>query len=397
MAFRIHDSILRGEIDNRRKGTVTGKIWLAERNEPLLLELKGNACRDLAGCLLEFRNRKSAAPDPQLHALATRQSGSVGDLTASRKIRVHDIPVAEAYAMAKRGDKAPERLANCLYIEWFSEANGRVVIEAVDYELKISPPEWEFTADDETARAEQAAAGLTNLMDRLTAAIEHHKRGQKDPEEAWDEFDYEKFLKESDARTEKYGELLEKFANDPDADAKIDEAMGWNKNPPDPQRIAELNEMLEEALENYPYAEPPPDPQSEGIDWIRTDNGDIAHPLQHRCSERAVKYWRKADELGLGDWNDNDLAQFISEFQITGAKLAGALNNFARGQDTTDPGFTIALLKRALSHLHLSQAGLEAVARKKLLPENTVTDAREDLFEIREAILRLMTGLRSQN
>ena len=56
MAFRIHDSVVRGQIDNRVKGIVRGKVWLENRAEPLTLELKGNAHRDLAGCLLTFTN-----------------------------------------------------------------------------------------------------------------------------------------------------------------------------------------------------------------------------------------------------------------------------------------------------------------------------------------------------
>jgi hypothetical protein len=52
MAFRIHDSVVRGEIDNRTKGIVRGKIWVEGRVKPIVLELKGNAlarpCRLLA-------------------------------------------------------------------------------------------------------------------------------------------------------------------------------------------------------------------------------------------------------------------------------------------------------------------------------------------------------------
>jgi hypothetical protein len=47
-----------------------------------------------------------------------------------------------------------------------------------------------------------------------------------------------------------------------------------------------------------------------------------------------------------------------------------------------------------LDHLHKSQAGLEAVAPKKLLPEAMVKEARQELFEIRESILKLMDELR---
>jgi hypothetical protein len=56
MAFRIHDSVVCGEIDNRVKGAVGGKIWLNGRPEPITLELRGNAYPDLAGCLLTFVN-----------------------------------------------------------------------------------------------------------------------------------------------------------------------------------------------------------------------------------------------------------------------------------------------------------------------------------------------------
>jgi hypothetical protein len=90
------------------------------------------------------------------------------------------------------------------------------------------------------------------------------------------------------------------------------------------------------------------------------------------------------------------LGQFIFEFQTTGAKLAGALNSIARGEGFTDAAFTVAYLKRALDHLHKSQAGLEAVAPKKLLPESMVEEARKELFAIREGILRLMDEFRGR-
>src|SRR6476646_5587169 len=49
MAFRIHDSVVRGEIDNRTKGIISGKIWVEGRDQPVILNLKGNAHPDLAG------------------------------------------------------------------------------------------------------------------------------------------------------------------------------------------------------------------------------------------------------------------------------------------------------------------------------------------------------------
>ena len=399
MAFRIHDSVARGEIDNRVKGIVRGRIWIEGRAEPVVLELKGNAWPDLAGCLLTFTNPQKRIPHADLDVLDPLQRGSIGDLTASRKVRVFDVPLEEALAMSRRKEKPPEHMANCLYLEWFSEANGRVVVESADYELTISAPEWRLTPEEDEERAKQAAAGMADFMGKLTEAIQQQQRGQKDPEEEWDEHDYEKFLKESDARTDKYMELLDKYGDSEEAEEKIAKEMGWLRElteeeaEQERQRIEEMNAACEEAL-NEP--EPELDPHREGIDWIRTEEGYLHHPLQHRCSESAVKYWRLADELGLDKTGDKDLEQFIFEFQTTGVKLGGALGGLARGQGFTDEAFTVAYLKRALDHLHKAQAGLEAVALRKLLSEPTIAEARKELFEIREGILRLMDEFRGR-
>ena len=60
MAWRIAKSVVKGEIDNRARGTVTGKIWLLGREDPLTFSLSGNCWRDLAGFQFVFTN-----PDPQ--------------------------------------------------------------------------------------------------------------------------------------------------------------------------------------------------------------------------------------------------------------------------------------------------------------------------------------------
>ena len=80
-------------------------------------------------------------------------------------------------------------------------------------------------------------------------------------------------------------------------------------------------------------------------------------------------------------------------------KLAGALNGIAQDRCPPEPAFTVAYLKRALSHLHKSQAALERLAkrRKKLLPEKLVAAARKELFAIREEILKLMDEFRGRS
>ena len=61
--------------------------------------------------------------------------------------------------MSKREAKPPEHMANSLYLEWFSEANGRVVIESADYELTISAPEWRMTPEEDEAARETGRRG----------------------------------------------------------------------------------------------------------------------------------------------------------------------------------------------------------------------------------------------
>jgi hypothetical protein len=399
MAFRIKDNVVRGEIDNRVKGRVRGRLWLDGLDEPVKLDLKGNACPDLAGCLLKFKNPAKTFPMRKKPKFNRLQRGKIGNLSASQKVRVFTIPDEEAFAMLDRGKKPPERTANALYLEWFSEGNGRVVIESANFELSISAPEWRLTPAEEKQRAQDAEAGWKMFSKQLNEALEKQKSGQKDPEAEWDEHDYEKFMKECDARTDKYMELQEKYGDSPEAEEKIAKEMGWLRELTqeeaelEQQRIEEMNRICEEAANEPP---PEPEPHREGIDWIRTARGDIRHPLQHRCSESAIKFWHQADELGLEKLEDEDLGQFIFEFQTTGVKLGGALAGIAEGRESRDDAFTIAYLKRALAHLHKAQAGLEAVAPKKLLPKPMLSEARKELFEIREGILKLMDEFRGR-
>ena len=399
MAFRIHDSVVRGEIDNRVKGIVRGKIWIEGRAEPVVLELKGNAHPDLAGCLLTFTNPLGRFPHPHLEALHPFQRGNIGDLTASRKVRVPAVPMEQFLNWPKGNGRPPTRWANCLYLEWFSEYNGRVVIESADFELTISAPEWRLTAAEENQRARDAEAGWAMFSKQLNDALENLKRGQKDPEAEWDEHDYEKLMKESDARTDKYMELLEKYGDSDEAEEKIAKEMGWLKEQTpeeaeeEDKRIEEMNRACEEALNEPP---PEPEPHREGIDWIRDQHGRIHHPLQHRCTESSMIIWKQLDQLGLKKSGDDDLQQFIGEWLTTGAKLAGALHGIAENRGSAEPAFIVACLKRALNHLHKSQAGLEAVAPKKLLPVKTIAGARKELFEIREGILKLMDEFRGR-
>lgn len=168
MAWRIDEQVIRGEIDNRNKGRVTGRIWIVDRDQPLELDLSGNPWADLAGHKLVFRNpHPKSAP---LDNFATRQQGAVGDITASRKVKIPDCSEEELMKCYEERRPFPWHWANSLYLEWFSQTNGRVVIESGNFELEIdAEPAWMIDAAEEEEQRIRNAEALTDFMNRLGA------------------------------------------------------------------------------------------------------------------------------------------------------------------------------------------------------------------------------------
>jgi hypothetical protein len=398
MAFRIHDSVVRGEIDNREKGAVRGRVWVHGRSEPVILQLAGNAHPDLAGCLLKFENPLKTTPHPTLDSLHPLQRGTIGDLTASRRVRVFDLPLEEAMAMIRLGEKPPEHMANSLYLEWFSEANGRVVIESADYQLDISPPLWRLTPEEEIQRAEAAAAGFAGFMEKLTEAVEEARFTAPD-DRPMNEFDWEKAFRESDALTDKVIELQQKYGDDPDFEEILAREMGWDDTgAEDPAPGQEAEWGVDEANRICAEAESlEPNPSTEGVDWVRDDRGEIRHPLELRIHDAGLAMWDWCEQRGLlGNEGDADLEGMIFQFQSCGAKCAGVLGGLAYEEEVREPGFIVAGLKRALALLNGSLEATGRVESKRLLPGETLGPFRKELFSVREEIMALMQRFREE-
>jgi hypothetical protein len=399
MAWRLNKTVIKGEIDNRTRGRVTGRVWLVGRTDPLVLNLKGNTYRDIAGRLMTFTN-PSPQPEDAID-LNGDQAGTVGDITGSRKVRVPDVPIEEMMRLSKEGKKFPEHLGNAVYIEWFSKANGRVVIESADYQLEISEPEWEMTKAQETKQIEAYAHAIRDYLDQVADAIDTDAEEEEEPEDdqPMDEFQWEKFLKESDARTDKYGKLLDKYEGHPDQQKIVAREMGWTwleeaLDADERGKLKDDDKKEDEPFEDEPELEP--NPLTEGVDWIRDKDGHPKHPLVVRTVEVAMAMWHKCDEKGLlGEEGDKDVQDMLFEAQMTGAKLAGALNSLCYDHHR-DSGFLVAYLKRALNYLHKALAFVDKVAAKSLVPADLLQQYKTDLFGIREEILKLMERYRRQ-
>jgi hypothetical protein len=167
MALRIHQSVIRGEIDNRKRDRVRGSIFLMGRDEPIVLALSGNCLRDLAGCVVRFENPRPVVAEPGGMKLRNYQHGVAGEMTASRKVRVFDVSVEEPLRLTKGGTAPPEHLGSAFYIEWFSEAKGRVVIESTDYKIDISTPDWTLSQAEEHAQIAATLEALRAWLERI--------------------------------------------------------------------------------------------------------------------------------------------------------------------------------------------------------------------------------------
>jgi hypothetical protein len=403
MAFRIRFHVTRGELDNRERGRVVGRIWLKGMDEPLELDLKGNMCADIAGCLLTFHHTAETHEIPASHAPFREQAGTAGDMTASRKVRVPDLPMPEYYEACKRGEKPPEHMGNCLYLEWYSERNGRIVLETTDFECTVSEPAWLMTPEEEADRATEAAKGFGDFLGKLSEAVDKARSKTPWDKVEWDEFDHERLLRESDARADKYAELLDKYGDSDDMQDIIRKEMGWDCDDgeeTDPEWAAERAEIfraIDEASAAGELEEPAPDPATEGVDWIRTEDGDLRHPLQHRVFEGAMEFWHKVDALADEVSGDGDLQSLVFNYQTTGVKLAGALNGLAHGRSGEEFGHVIARMKRALAFLHEAQAAHSRVVEKGLLAEEDSAKLIGELFAVRGEILALMEEFRKRS
>lgn len=161
MAWRIDEHLLRGEIDNRTRGRVTGTLWFLGVAEPVVLDLHGDCAPDLAGCTLSIQNTEPVAG--LRDGFSTDQRGHVGDITASQRVKVPEMPIEEFI----RTKNAPWHWANALYLEWFSPRNGRVVIQTTKYKLRISPPAWTMTAEEYRLSREASAADYQSELEKM--------------------------------------------------------------------------------------------------------------------------------------------------------------------------------------------------------------------------------------
>lgn len=403
MAFRLHDQFLRGEIDNRTKGKVTGTLWFVNRPEPVLLELEGNCWRDLAGRLIRITNTK---PLPgNLEGLSSRQHGRVGDMTASRKVRVPEVSIEE---MMRSKGNYPWHWGNCVYLEWFSLFNGRVVLESVDYRVEVVGwPAWEMTGAEEQSQLVKNQESMVSFMDLAAEALE------KGAVEIDDLIEQDAATSSVEADADAHDAKMNKFHDR--VEARL-HALGDSATPEDHERIMD-EEMERLRLETEGPREPlTPEQEAERDAWIEEMNRICQealddpnplpeprrHPLQVRCSDlgmaihHAIKDHQWLDE---SDSAEHPLRDIEFGVDIAAAKLAGALNSWGDEErwppDPLLAGDKLVRLKKARRHLRDALAGMDAAEEQRLADADWRIRTRYEISTILKSVEQLIVEVRA--
>ncbi len=230
MAMRLNQLILHGELDNTEKGLTRARIWLAGKTSPVELSLSGDCLRDLAGHKIYFTNRNpqlTAFTDQEIQAVAksisTQQTGVVGDITASRRVEVSTLDRHETKEYIELGLPIPSSWSNQLYIEWFSNENGRVVIEGMNWHIRLGnsgQPAWTMDEDEELI---QTLLNMQTMRDFITGLMGDEPT--------------------KPTREQILNEVADKYAGDPEISRKQAYVLGWDKLTP--QYLPVMDEGLQ--------------------------------------------------------------------------------------------------------------------------------------------------------
>lgn len=402
MAWRIDEQVVRGEIDSRRKGYVTGRIWLSGRDEPVELDLAGNPWADLAGHTLRFRNPQ---PKPGLpDGFAIRQEGVVGDITASRKVKVPDCSEEEFIKCYEERRPFPWHWANSLYLEWFSQANGRVVIESGSYEMEIdTEPAWTMDAEEEQAQHLRNAGALTDFMNRLGAIVaeagedfdddapQSAAEAQADAETAW----MNRLLDRVTARIEREGrdevdfDLIYQEERE-----RLRRESGMPAEPePTPEQLAERQEWIEEmnAAAQEALQEMEAEAWKERIEPQRPELLDRALDFSLKLRSD-IEGWLPVEATG-----EHPLHEIAWGVQLAAVKIGGALGHDRDEPWPSDPlfaGDSLVRLKKSRDSLRDALLAMDSADEENLAPADWRIATRREIAEILGAVQLLIQELR---
>lgn len=181
MAWRPDHLVQAGELDNTQSGWTVGWLELDGFPDRLQLKLAGNCHPDLAGWKFRInridpalsKDHDGEAP-PSYDGISLDQSGQVGDITADQMIKHFDIPDDELVQRLRAGKKPSFTWRKCLYLEWFSNHNGRVVVQSTRLEVeRLGERAFQLTQEQWAEQHHQNQQEMDFFMTQLGDALDN--------------------------------------------------------------------------------------------------------------------------------------------------------------------------------------------------------------------------------
>src|SRR4051794_30561308 len=202
------------------------------------------------------------------------------------------------------------------------------------------------------------------------------------PERAWDEYDWERFLQQQDHKTEKYMELLEKYLDDPQRDQIIAQEMGWTQLLEAKDWGTEVDALLDgESIDTG--------------DCEEKENSGGETFEDHSLYQAAFALTIWIDQLFDEDpalQNEPAAVKLATHSALASAKLAAALSD----DDVDEIGMTIAYLERALKAITTAMDSAVQLEAQKLITHRQHAAVQQRLFQVRDGIVTLTGEYRGE-
>lgn len=138
MAWRPTAYLMEGQLDNTKPGKVTGWMKFAGLSENVVFDLEGDFHRDIRGTSIRFVGDGGSMDTMEaasyMSGMSLQQTGKAGDITAGRQ---------------------PQDYVDYPYIEWYSDSNGRVVLELSPEQITVIGKPVDASTAEPVSRDEQ--------------------------------------------------------------------------------------------------------------------------------------------------------------------------------------------------------------------------------------------------
>ena len=355
---RLNNAVLRGEIDNTRRGETHLKFWLFGKEQPVSIALGGDCLRDLAGTHIYFENTPLDRKEPVTIDLDSIEKGEIGEVTASSRLCMHKPNQSGGY-------NKPVYI-NALRIEFYCEL-GRILLEAFNFTSLLINKTWFMTEEENFA---QRACNFSVWQGHIESS--------------------QKFDLSSDAQdlANLYDEIHQRFADNFDFDQQEAALMGWTgilnalaEISTTPLDFANLEDKLPSDLEEMLLED-----LGDDEDWLdewENESNNI-HPLIDTVKELIEDFEVQAANLSFP--RGRHYQRLINTLDDIEEGLTGLLNPVmvnAMPANTGLIGCREYLGKMMIAFHHFS----------RLLEITETKDGRKELLFLRDGLLDLREGI----